>query len=810
MKVKQKIQKPHIMKIIVLTAMVLALLIVETVIGIAICDRAKKVAYEGQMTNYMHSASRVAQALDSAVEKAKDRTPDITGTLSGKEFTLDDTSRKYSADANIAANLKSRGVNFYRLSEICPNTTADSRILDDSKVYVIYSAPQSDGTVKLSFIDLSSMFKGSSPEGFDGITLFSGSGRSEFVAETQDDGSILQLKGTGENKQAFEELQKYRLSLTEENLNSATTVKAGNAVFALSVAQMQTASNYTVGGYDNFSEGQRAIDGLGTMVIISMIVICVFTAVIIYLGGYAFTNRKKDIYSFTVDPEGNIIQSNKRFQEDFPDVHVITERLNRFDEDRTYSVHLEQGEKNKLISCSVKKQFDGTVDVVGCELTVPVGNDIEIERKDNLAAMYRAFSLEYSKVLVGEIYLSNISEIKDVFGRDFAETIRNMLIDRVRKQFENIFVFDYYTLAVLQPEGKRLEIMMRDMERVVADINRVVKAGDNNVLINVKCGFALSDSTVKSLSYDEVMSAADAALKRACEPQPDLINRVDFYVFQESQRKFYSKYLFKIDIPQMLADGDFYLEYQPQYGLSEDRIIGFEALFRVQRKVQVNASVMDIINYAERSGNMVLLGNFILNEGMKFAKSIEGRGVGVSLNVSPVQMMQTGFVDAFLKLYNSYELKPGSISIEVTESYLVSDMGSTLKKLEVLRANGIDIHIDDFGTGYSSFAYLAKLPISTIKIDQSFIRDMNTNKVNSIITGTLIDVCKNLNLRSVCEGVENDEQLKMLREQGCDVIQGFVISRSVKEDIARDMIDNYHYEPPVADGTAEKSPENKK
>ena len=246
----------------------------------------------------------------------------------------------------------------------------------------------------------------------------------------------------------------------------------------------------------------------------------------------------------------------------------------------------------------------------------------------------------------------------------------------------------------------------------------------------------------------------------------------------------------------MLKDGDFYLEYQPQYGLVEDRIVGFEALFRVQRKVQINASVMDIITYAERSGNMVLLGNFILDEGMKFAKSIEGMGVSVSLNVSPVQMMQTGFVDNFLKIYHSYNLKPGSVSVEITESYLVTDIAATLKKLEVLRANGVDIHLDDFGTGYSSFGYLAQLPISTIKIDQSFVRDITENRVNRLIAKTIVDICKSLNLKSICEGVENNDQLELMRQLGCDTIQGYVISRSVKDEVARDMIQNYRYRAP--------------
>ena len=269
---------------------------------------------------------------------------------------------------------------------------------------------------------------------------------------------------------------------------------------------------------------------------------------------------------------------------------------------------------------------------------------------------------------------------------------------------------------------------------------------------------------------------------------------MDYYIFHESQRKLYAKYLFKIDIPQMLQNGDFYLEYQPQYSLSQERIIGFEALFRVNRRVQINVGIQDIINYAEQSGHMVTLGDFIFRTGMQFAKSIEGMGVSISLNVSLVQLMQTGFVDNFLNIYRSLELKPGSISVEVTESYLMQTLDETLEKLNVLRANGIDIHLDDFGTQYSSFSYLKSLPISTIKIDQSFVRDVHKNEYSRLIIKTIVDISRNLKLDTICEGVETPQQMALVKSFGCDVIQGYAISRSVGDATARDMITNYHYD----------------
>ena len=803
-KTKQPLQKRHIMKFIVITALVLALVAVEAVIGTAIYRRAKDVAYNGQINDYIRLATRLANSIDMAFEEGKTQTPDLKATLSGTKITFDGVGREYSAEASIANNMRVHDVNVYRLTEICNNPSADEFIKSDDTVYVVYSEAQEDGTVRLAFRSFTELTADVSFEGFGGIAVFSGSGRSEYVGYASGGET---LSGEGD---PIAKLSEYRLSIENVDKASAITVDAGSTVYALSVAPLRVASVYTVGGYADYSAGQKDLAGLLLLISLATIIIATLTTVFVYLGAYVFGSKEdKKAYFFTVDPEGLIISRNERFAKDFPEVRDIRERLNRFDENNVYTLKLGDGEEN-LISCFVKKRFDGTVDVFGRPLVVPRGDEIEMERRDNMSAVFRGLSADRKKVLVGMIYFNNLLEIKDAFGRNFAESVRNILLDRIRKQFEEVFIFDYYTIGVLQSDGTRLNIIMQDMSEVVSTLNRVVKNGENNVLVNVKCGFALSDPAVKEVSYDDVTEAANAALKRACEPQQDILTRVDYYIFLESQRKLYARYLFKIDIPQMLKNGDFYLEYQPQYSLSRDRIVGFEALFRVNRKVQINVSTIDIINYAEQSGNMVLLGNFILKTGMEFAKSIEGMGVCVSLNVSPVQLMQSGFVDSFLKLYRSFDLKPGSISVEITESYVVSDIAETLQKLNILKSNGIDIHLDDFGTGYSSFSYLSVLPIAAIKIDQSFVRNIFENRVNHLIIKMIADICSHLNLESICEGVENPQQLEQVRALGCDVIQGYVISRSVNAEKARDMIVNYHYQAPVQEAPIENVPKSGK
>ena len=153
--------------------------------------------------------------------------------------------------------------------------------------------------------------------------------------------------------------------------------------------------------------------------------------------------------------------------------------------------------------------------------------------------------------------------------------------------------------------------------------------------------------------------------------------------------------------------------------------------------------------------------------------------------------MQAGFVDNFLKIYNKYDLKAGTISVEITESFLMHTFDETLKKLQILCEQGISIHLDDFGTQYSSLLYLKKLPIAAIKIDREFISDIAANEYSRAITRMVLNITKELKLLSISEGIETKEQLQILQEMGCDVIQGYLIGRSVKEDAALEMLRNF-------------------
>lgn len=779
MKVKQQTHKAHIMKIVQVAILILVLLATEAVMGIMLLRRAKEATADGFFSGYESEIKRVSKDFDDLIAFGKSLTPDYTGKLDGAFLTVN--GNVYSADENTERNLKENEVNVYTLSELCTNASADDFINSDNTTYLIYGTSNADGTVGLSFLSLTALTADFSFSGFDGLFILSESRRAAFILDKSGEGDSL--------KQTLS----YKIDLPTGEVKSQSLKSDKGPTYAIAVSGLDAADFY-LGGYADFSEIQAAKNRLSVIIIVSLTVIGAVAVCLIVLGASFMGGLKHagGLYSFTTDSDGKIIGADKSFKNDFPETKEIRERINRFDENNLYAITLPQNGDKKVLVCKVDKRFNGTVSFTARRLTLPFGENLETEKKDSMAGVYETLS-ETPQVLVGEIFFENLEDIKDAFGREFTEDVRNILIDRIRNHFSYVFQFDYYNLGVIQPDGKGLLTLLRDMDRVVSEFNRVVKIGYNAVLISVKCGFALSDAAMETRGYDYVMAAADAALKRALNVRSPDIERKDFYIYREAQKKLYAKYLFRIDIEKMLENGDFYLEYQPQYGIKEDRIVGFEALFRVHKRVQLSVSMAEIINYAEQSGNMVRLGDFIFNEGMRFAKSIEGKGVSVSLNVSIIQLMQTGFVDNFLKIYRFYDLKPNSVSIEITESYLMQTEGDTLGKLEILRENGIDVHLDDFGTKYSSFNYLRSLPISAIKIDRSFISDVDKNEYSEFITKTIINIARNLRLKSICEGVETQSQFLRVKTQGCDVVQGFLISKSVDETTARQMIDSYRY-----------------
>ena len=565
-----------------------------------------------------------------------------------------------------------------------------------------------------------------------------------------------------------------------------SVAKIGEKSYAIAVTCVE--GEYFTVGYVDFTANTQAVARMRTTVIIigvisAIFVIGAFVAYIITTG----LNERGHLYKYKLvtDFEGRIIRSNDQFKEDFPQAMRVQENVSRFSESGLTAIKLPSFDDEIFVACAAKKLANGTVKLSADLLTMPY-NAQATQPRDMMREYYSALLPKYKTFLIGIINLTDLPNIKDMFGQDFAQNVHTQMYGKVAKRFTHLYVLDMYNIGVLCPGGKEYEILMQDLREIVDSYNQPIKIENNIVNVKVKCGFAICDSSMAQRSFEYAMTSADAAYRRASQEKMK-----DYYVFHGSDIKNYAKYFFNYDIRQMLDENMFEMEYQPQYGIKQGRIVGFEALFRVKKNANVYVNIFDLISYAERSGNMVVLGEFIFDSAMRFAKRVENKGVTVSLNVSPVQLMQAGFCESFLEIYNRYNIKPGVVCVEITESFLVQNFDDAVKKLEILHNNGIEVHLDDFGTRYSSLLYLKKLPVQVLKIDREFVIDLTENEIDHSITEMVVGICKRHNLLCIAEGVETKAQYNALKDMGVDTIQGWLIGKSVPANDAYRMIDEF-------------------
>jgi EAL domain-containing protein (putative c-di-GMP-specific phosphodiesterase class I) len=233
--------------------------------------------------------------------------------------------------------------------------------------------------------------------------------------------------------------------------------------------------------------------------------------------------------------------------------------------------------------------------------------------------------------------------------------------------------------------------------------------------------------------------------------------------------------------------GEFLLKYQPQIDLRSGAVAGAEALLRWQHPELGLLSPDRFVYMAEESTQINEIGAWVLNTATAQCADWHKMGLGhlrIAVNLSAKQLNGQPLIRLVEQALASSGLPPHCLELELTESLMMSNIELTLETLQTLHAMGVQIAIDDFGTGYSNFAYLRKLPISCLKIDRQFIHDLSDTgaRDTSIITQALISLAHNLHLRVIAEGVETEQQLLMLQQQGCDEIQGFIYGNALSPD----------------------------
>ena len=309
---------------------------------------------------------------------------------------------------------------------------------------------------------------------------------------------------------------------------------------------------------------------------------------------------------------------------------------------------------------------------------------------------------------------------------------------------------------------------------VLEVLKRPFRIDEHELYVTLSAGISLSPTD--GVDAQTLLRNAGSALHRAKEQEG---NNYQIYTADMSAQALQHLAL-ENSLRQALGREEFMLHYQPQVCIPTGRIVGMEALVRWQHPERGLVSPGAFIPVAENSGLIVPLGEWILRTACSQNMKWQETGMAplrVSVNLSPRQFRQPNLVEMVDQTLRETGMAPQFLELEITETSMMRNVESAIQTLRGLQALGVQIAIDDFGTGYSSLSYLKNFPISTLKIDQSFVRDAVTDRADAAIVKTIIALGHSLELTVKAEGVETEEQLEFLRRLECDEMQGYLFSK---------------------------------
>jgi len=296
--------------------------------------------------------------------------------------------------------------------------------------------------------------------------------------------------------------------------------------------------------------------------------------------------------------------------------------------------------------------------------------------------------------------------------------------------------------------------------------------------VSVSGGMALFPDDADD--YHGLMANVDYTLKNAQE-----LGGGNFLMFTDEMRQEAARANRLLrDLPDAIRNNAFTLQYQPKQSLDTDRVLSFEALIRWNHPLFGNVSPAEFIPLLEQTSNIVEVGRWVLAESCRQLKAWKDAGytdISVSVNVSAKQLLLSDIVNTVDSILDQYDLVPNKLILEITESLMINNLHDSSTVLDTIRSRGVKLAIDDFGTGYSSLTYLQGLPVDYLKLDKSMI-DVIDDVRGAHVARATIDLAHGLGLTTIAEGVEKGKQRDILKAMGCDMIQGYLLSKPLPAD----------------------------
>ncbi|WP_235069714.1 EAL domain-containing protein [Turicibacter sp. TJ11] len=364
--------------------------------------------------------------------------------------------------------------------------------------------------------------------------------------------------------------------------------------------------------------------------------------------------------------------------------------------------------------------------------------------------------------------------VNEIYGYSKGDRLLIEIAQQLKSEFHSSTIFgrlgnDVFTLML----AKRIQY---DEDNISSRIERVVRSVSENIIemtLNVNIGFY--DFKTQEENIQLAVDHADMARVHA-KTLPD-----NYYVFNQDVVE-NEKKLKEIEqaIKSSLEQGHFQVYYQPKVNPITEKIAGAEALVRWFHPERGFISPADFIPISEKSGDIVDIGRWVFNEVCLMLADQKQKGlksVPISINLSPVEFYQSDLIVFLASTISKYQVDPSLIEIEITETAALNDITLINEKIASIHDLGMKVSMDDFGTGSSTFSNLKHVDIDVLKIDRSFLCDIETNFKSKEMVHGIIELAKRIGISVVCEGVEVQEQVEILKEMKCDFIQGYVYSK---------------------------------
>lgn len=385
--------------------------------------------------------------------------------------------------------------------------------------------------------------------------------------------------------------------------------------------------------------------------------------------------------------------------------------------------------------------------------------------------------------------LDNFKHVNDAFGHSVGDQLLILVTERLLNNIHETDILsrmdsDKFVLLLNDiPDNSRFAARVQNIINIFSQPFEVEKN-----IIDTTASIGISIYPNDGSEWNMLLKKADIALTHAKD------NGRNIYQFFTEQMNLDVEEQMELQsqLHNALKNHELELYYQAQINISDQRVTGFEALLRWRHPQKGMVSPAKFIPLAERSGLIIPIGEWVLNEACKQAKTWLDNGypLVMAVNLSSIQFKRGNLLETIANALKNNDLPAHMLELELTESILLQDVDGVMNNLHKLKAMGVKLSIDDFGTGYSSLSYLKRMAIDKLKVDQSFVADLATSADDKAIVRTIIQLGHSLQLTVIAEGVENAEQLALLKKYGCDEAQGYFFSKPVPIHEAAALLKN--------------------